>query len=92
MKKQFISLMSALALLVAISACGEDCKTCSSSIVVNTYLNDSLIGTATQTGTDGEFCGDQLEMVESGPVTSETEQNLGGMTQRVESITTYECN
>lgn len=85
--------MTVLALmgLATFTSC-NDCKSCTGESVSNVFLNDSLISTSNSSVSAQEFCGEDLEVIEDNPeVTTESEQNVGGMTQRSETTITYTC-
>ncbi len=92
MKQLIFSTIFLLGLVASLSSC-EQCKQCSAQAEVKTYLADSLISTVTQAVSAQEFCDDQLDMIEDNPtVTTETTQQVGSISQRIETATTYTCN
>lgn len=90
MKQLFLALITVGACCVFPSC--EQCKDCTGEAVIEQYLQDSLFSTSTSNVSAVEFCGDDLDMIEANPVVSqEITQQVGQLTQRVVTTTTYTC-
>ena len=91
MKSNFLSATIIFVFLLSFTSC-QNCKQCSGSSVIEQYVDGSLESTTTAEVSAQEFCGDQLDMIDTGsPVESVVEQNAGGFNQKVVTKTTYTC-
>ena len=91
MKITFLSTTILFVFLLSFSSC-QNCKQCSGSSEIEQYVDGTLVGTTTAEVSGQEYCGDQLDMIDTGsPVESEVTQEVGGITQRVVTKTTYTC-
>jgi len=94
MKNKIIFSAILLFFIISFYACeNSTCKQCEGSSVIEQYIDGTLEGTSTADVSAIQYCDEELEMIEANsPISTEINQEAGGFSQRVVTITTYTCN